>query len=96
MIPFFSPNRSSLSPFCCLFSPNPYQTLRAGRSLLVKSELVAVDIHSPPSVKGITLLFAWLALCGGAIPPWRWIPHTGIRLGGEKLNESVSQSEMEF
>lgn len=24
-------------------------------------------------------------------PPWRWIPHTGIRLGGEKLNESVSQ-----
>lgn len=59
---------ASLLSFCHLFSPNLYQTPRAGRSLLVKSELIDVDIQSPPSVKAITLLFAWFALCGGAIP----------------------------
>lgn len=54
--------------FSIFFSPNLYQTPRAGESLLAKSELMDVGIHSPLSVKAITLLFAWFALCGGAIP----------------------------
>lgn len=55
----------SIFPF---FSPNLYQTPRVGGSLLVESELTDADIHSPPSVKAITLLFAWFASCGGVIP----------------------------
>lgn len=65
---FFSPHAPSLSLFCYHFSPNRCQTPRAGGSLLVKSEPIDVAIHYPLSVKAITLLFAWFALYGGAIP----------------------------
>lgn len=66
--PFFLPHAPSLALFCYHFSPNWCQTPRAGGSLLVKSKPIDVAIHSPPSVKAITLLFARFALYGGAIP----------------------------
>lgn len=70
-IPLFSPNKSSLSPFFQFFffkAQTPIRPPRVVESLLVESELIDVDIHSPPCVKAITLLFAWCALCGGVIP----------------------------
>lgn len=60
---------SSLSLVCDLnFSPDWCQAAVAEASLLAKSEPIDVAIYSPPSVETITLVFAWFALYGGAVP----------------------------
>lgn len=50
------------------FEPKPVSDCQSRHKLVSQVRTHSVAIHSPLRVKAITLLFAWFALYGGAIP----------------------------
>lgn len=85
-------------PTCLHFSfrPKPVSDPQSRRKLVSQVRTHGCGYPFPSECQIHNSSVCLVGIVWWCRPPWRWIPHTGIRLGGEKLNESICQSEMEF